>query len=219
MKMKSYIAYAFAALAVFLHGCEETDSKGLSRLTYYAVITLEGEQWNSIPVGGSWTDPGAKATEDGVEIDLVVGGDEVDTSTPGVYTIEYSAVNKDGYSSSEYRYIGVIDPTATADLTGKYKRDAGEFGISDVKKVEGIPNLYQTNNVGGVKAPSEATTVRFYYFEGSHDGEPGKIEAPYQLVFGSAFNTEDGVVNEGVSYDWVVINSGYGLALRHFDKQ
>lgn len=217
--MKSYIAYVFLALAVFLHGCEETDSKGLSRLTYYAVITLEGEQWNSIPVGGSWTDPGAKATEDGVEIPLVISGDEVDTNTPGVYTIEYSAVNKDGYPSSEYRYIGVIDPSATADLTGKYKRDFGEFGISDVKKVDGIANLYVTNNVGGVKAPSEATTVRFFYYEGSHDDEDGKIEAPYQMVFGSPFNTEGGRIVEGQFYEWKVINPGYGTAVRHFDKQ
>lgn len=217
--MKSYIAYAFVALSVFLHGCDETDSEGLSRLTYYAVITLEGDQWNSIPVGGSWTDPGAKATEDGVEIDLVIGGDEVDTSTPGVYTIEYSAVNKDGYSSAEYRYIGVIDPSASLDLTGKYKRDAGEFGISEVKKVEGVQNLYVTNNVGGVKAPSEATTVRFYYYAGSTEDVDGKIEAPYQMVFGSPFNTEGGRIVEGQFYTWKVVNPGYGPAVRHFDKQ
>lgn len=213
--MKSYIVYAFVALAVFLHGCDETDSEGLSRLTYYAVITLEGEQWNSIPVGGSWTDPGAKATEDGVEIDLVISGDEVDTSTPGVYTIEYSAVNKDGYASSEYRYIGVIDPNALPfDLTGKYKRSAGEFGISDVKKVEGIQNLYVTDNVGGVKAPSEATTVRFYHYA------KGEVAAPYQVVFGSPFNTEDGKIIEGQYYEWKVINATYNATVvRHFDKQ
>ena len=215
MKHRLYILSALFLAAAFLSGCDDEETEGVSKITYYALITLNGEQWNSIPQGSAWADPGAVATEEGQEIELKVGGETVDTNTPGVYTIEYTAINKDGFPSTEYRYIGVISPDVVGiDLTGKYKRDAGDQGISTVVKVEGKANLYTTDNIGGVKTAGPATTVNFFHYA------PGELGVPYQLVLGSPFYATNATVEEdGSAYHWVVINGGYGTALRNFNKQ
>jgi len=199
------------ALTLFAaFSCEEDKvTEGISKITYYPVITLKGEQWNQVAVGGTFTDPGATAKEGDTEIQVKVSG-TVDTKTPGVYVITYDAVNKDGYSSTEYRYIGVISAAATTDITGSYQRNAGANGISKVTKVSG--NLYKADNVGGVAVPAPGDAVLFYYFD------KGKIGVPYQLTSGNAFECTDASIKEGVSYSWVVINPGYGTALRTFVK-
>lgn len=200
------------ALTLFTaSSCEEDKvTEGISTITFYPVITLKGEQWNQVPVGGTFTDPGATATEGETEIQVKVSG-TVDTKTPGVYVITYDAVNKDGYSSTEYRYIGVISPAASVDITGNYKRNAGAEGVSKVTKVSG--NLYRADNVGGVAVPAPGDAVLFYYFD------KGKLGVPYQLTSGNSFEATDATIKEGVSYSWVVINPGYGTALRTFVKQ
>jgi len=209
--MKKGLKLIMIALTLFAaFSCEDKVTEGISSITYYPVITLKGDQWNQVKVGGTFTDPGATAKEGETDIEVKATG-TVDTKTPGVYVIEYTAVNKDGYSSVEYRYVGVISATATADISGSYKRNAGAFGVSKVTKVSG--NLYTADNVGGVAVPSPGETVYFYYFD------KGKIGCPYQLTAGNAFECTNASIKEGVSYSWVVLNPGFGTALRVFEKQ
>jgi hypothetical protein len=197
----------FAAMS-----CEEDKvTEGLSTITYYPIITLKGEQWNVVKVGGTFADAGATAKEGDKDIEVKVSG-TVDTKTPGVYVIQYDAVNKDGYSSTEYRYIGVISAAAYGvDISGSYKRNAGALGVSKVTKV--AENLYKSDNVGGVAVPSPGDAVFFYYFD------KGKLGVPFQLTPGNSFSATDATIKEGVSYSWVVINPGFGTALRTFVKQ
>jgi hypothetical protein len=209
---KIKILFLLLSTIGFFSACErELETEGISRITYYPVLTLKGEQWNSIPVGGTFTDAGITAKEGETDIEVSKTG-TVDTSKPGVYTITYTAVNKDGYSASTRRYVGVISPqTAAIDLSGQYKRNAGALGVSTVTKLG--PGFYQTDNVGGVATPGPATTVKFYHYEGN------KLGVPAQLVNGSEFSAESATVKVGIEYSWVVINSGYGTALRTFVKQ
>ncbi|WP_229206247.1 DUF5011 domain-containing protein [Dyadobacter fermentans] len=190
--------------------CEDKTTEGISSITNYPIITIKGDQWNVVNVGGTFTDAGATATEGGQDIAVKVVG-TVDTKTPGVYILEYQAVNKDGFSSVDYRYVGVISAAAAAvDISGKYQRNAGAFGVSTVTRVKG--NLYKTDNVGGVLAPAAGETVYFYYYD------KGKIECPYQLTPGNSFECESESIKEGVSYSWIVLNPLFGTALRTFEK-
>jgi len=57
------------------------------------VITLLGEATVNLTVGDSYEDAGATAldeTDGDITEDIVVGGDEVDTNTPGIYIITYN---------------------------------------------------------------------------------------------------------------------------------
>jgi len=211
MKNKIIIFILAIAFHATLTGCSELDTENVSKITYYPIITLTGDQWMVVPKGGSYSEPGVKATEDGKEIPVVTAGDAVDTSTPGVYTIKYIATNKDGFAKIEYRYVGVISPdVAGIDISGKYKRDAGAGGVSTVTKIK--DNLFSSDNVGGVAVPGPSTTVYFYFYDTETLG------VPYQLVQGSPFYCEDATIDVGTSYSWVVINGGYGTALRNFVK-
>ena len=207
---KTFIT-VFLSAAVLLMGCEKDDeTANISIVTTYPVVTLVGEQWEVLLVGETFTDPGAEALEGETSIDYTTTG-TVDTSTPGVYILTYTAVNQDGFTASERRYVGVITPAAAAiDLSGQYQRNAGALGVSTVTRIE--PGLYQTNNVGGIATPGPATTVRFFHYD------VNLLGVPPQNVQGSEFSAVNATVTPGVSYSWSVINSGYGDALRTFVK-
>lgn len=216
MKHRFYIVSALVMVVAFLYGCDDESTEGVSKVTFYAALTMNGEQWNSIPQGGSWTDPGVTAVEEGKNIEVQVAGDQVNPNVPGVYTIQYIATNKDGFPARAFRYVGVISPNvADVDISGDYKRNAGVGGVTTVAPVPGIPGLYTSSNVGGVATDEadESTTVRFYHYD-TH-----RIDMPYQLVQSSPFYGNLEEITEGTSFSWVVINGGYGDAFRTFVKQ
>ena len=207
---KTFITVLLSAAAMLM-GCEKDDeTANVSFVTTYPVVNVVGEQWEVLQVGEAFADSGAEALEGEATIDYTTSG-SVDTNTPGVYVLTYTAVNQEGFSTSARRYVGVITPAAAAiDLSGQYQRNAGALGVSTVTRI--APGLYETNNVGGVAAPGPATTVRFYHYDVS------KLGVPPQDVQGSEFAAVDATVIPGVSYSWSVINSGYGAALRTFVK-
>ena len=206
------IIYILFVAAGLLSGCErELETEGISKITYFPTLTMNGEQWNSVLVGQPFTDPGVEATENENQIEVIVEG-SVDSNVPGVYVLAYTATNKDGFSSSIRRYVGVITPEAeAADISGTYMRDAGAFGVSTVTKLG--PGLYQTDNVGGVAVPGPATTVLFFHYEGN------KLGVPIQSVNGNMFSATNATVIPGESYTWIVINGGYLDNQRTFIKQ
>ncbi len=215
INMRKYLIYIkILFLSAVILSCEkELTTENISRITYYPVFEVKGDRWVQIDKGGSWSDPGVVGKEGTKVIPVKVeGADKVDLTTPGVYTIKYSAENKDGYAATTYRYIGVIDPAVKGkDITGNYKRNAGAGGVSAVTPVAG--NLFKANNVGGVATASDEVSVQFYYYA------PGMIKAPYQFNGSGYFETENEAITEGEGYSWVVLNSGYGTALRIFIKQ
>ncbi|MCP4309975.1 MAG: DUF5012 domain-containing protein [Bacteroidetes bacterium] len=109
-------------LALSLTNCEkDLESEGLFRITYYAEITLEGGNI-SIPIGGTYTEPGFAGEENGVDktSDIVVS-DDIDASVIGVYSVDYALENADGYSTGASRTVVVYDPAAPEDdFSGTY---------------------------------------------------------------------------------------------------
>lgn len=211
--MKQILNISFLMLlTMFVISCEkDPETANLSRITFYPIITVPGEQWNTIKVGGSFTDPGATAKEGDTDITVTTSG-TVDVNTPGVYTITYTAVNKDGYSATDYRYVGVISAAVEGtDMSGSYKRNAGALGVSTVTKIS--DNFYFADNIGGIAVPDPSVGVFFYHYD------TGKLGVPFQRTPGNAFAATNATVELGVKYSWVVINSGYGAALRTFIKQ
>ncbi|WP_266202896.1 immunoglobulin-like domain-containing protein [Pontibacter kalidii] len=208
---KLFMIAILSASALLLSGCEKDDETAdISFVTTYPVVSLIGEQWEVLQVGETFTDPGIEAFEGETAIDYTTSG-TVDTSVPGVYVLTYTAVNQDGFSASTIRYVGVITPEAAAiDLSGQYQRTAGALGVSTVTRIE--PGLYETDNIGGVADPGPATTVRFYHYD------VNQLGVPPQDVQGSEFAAVDATVIPGESYSWIVINPGYGTALRTFVK-
>ncbi len=132
--MKSYTLRILAiGLLTFLAGCErDLDTLGVTtKITYYPVFELEGEEEMVVPAGEAFTLPGATATEQGTEIPVsrnITGTyfagvvNDIDTSVPDIYNVTYSAVNVDGFTGSASRTVFVKPPTGDLvnSLEGTY---------------------------------------------------------------------------------------------------
>ena len=156
------------------------DRVGISKVTYYATITLTGNSIMSVLKGSTFTDPGVKAEAGGSEIPVTTTGDVI-TSEEGLYTINYSATNADGFSSSATRTVVVIaaHEGAGVDLSGQYDYVGSSTFTSTVTKV--AEGTYTTDN-----AWSGLTIIPIIFV--SLDGLT--ISIPEQPTpFGSAFGT------------------------------
>ena len=126
--MKKIYLFGLLALGMLaLSSCNDgKDELTDSRLTYYADLQMQGDEFMLVPVGSKFVDPGCTGTLAGEDITskiTIEGADEVDTNTLGFYYITYSAVGSDGYPASVERTMCVYDPTVTLDISGEYDVD------------------------------------------------------------------------------------------------
>jgi hypothetical protein len=110
MKAKYLYIILFIFSLFIQYGCErELTSEGVSRVTTYAVVNLNGDYPMFLEVGEAYNEPGA-STETG---DPVTISGTVDPNTPGVYDVNYSATNVDGFVNTVTRTVYVSN---TGDL-------------------------------------------------------------------------------------------------------
>lgn len=116
--MKNNILYIIVLfLFVGLVSCDKDETEDLSRVTEFAAITLNGDNPMFLEVGEAYTEPGGE-TNTG---DPITISGSVDSDTPGVYTISYSATNADGFTNTELRtvYVSNVGDLETS-LEGLY---------------------------------------------------------------------------------------------------
>ena len=109
---------------------DDNDELTDSRLTYYADLQMQGDEFMLVPVGSNFVDPGCTGTLAGEDISnkiIIDGADDVDPNTVGFYYITYSAVGSDGYPASVERTVCVYDPSVTTDISGVYTLQAGSY--------------------------------------------------------------------------------------------
>lgn len=175
---------------------KDKESEGKYGITYYPDIEILGDRILSIVVDEEYDDEGAYVTENGEEIDWTSSG-EVDISTPGMYTITYSAVNKDGFSASASRIIFVlpeeVNPEA-ASLVGTYLRTANGR-TATVTSI--VPGVYSITDAWG-SATSNGNPLLLPCYLICPDGE--NIDMPFIYTgvsnFGDigGFGTFDGAL-------------------------
>ena len=209
--MKKIFKISFCITLLFFISCESDETGNVSFVTTYPVISVEGDQIYITPKGTPYEDPGASASVGEESVELDVNGD-VDTSTPGLYPILYSATNTDGFSRIASRQVVVYDPATDAvDLSGDYLRAATGVTVT-VTKIG--PSTYHINDAGGLG--EEFLDVTFVHYEGEDLVIPLQT-APssgivVQSVPGTAFINDNG-------FQWVLnASSVYGSAVRVFTK-
>lgn len=155
--MKKHISTITVGLAlVALASCSK-DTEGLTGITYYPVLELDGPIYDSAVAGIPFVEPGYSASLNGEDYSSnVVVSTKMDLNNPqpGYYTITYSATNSDGFSASAVRYVLVSAPDdpvsgyyttntdSFRDYSGityyggysevVYKNDNGSYHISDL---------------------------------------------------------------------------------------
>ena len=208
------------ALLILVTACNKEDdfayppgTVGASKITNYPLLTLLGSEVVCLPKGSSYSEPGVNATEAGNPISYTVSG-TVDTNTPGVYTLTYSAVNKDGFSASVRRSVAVYstDPSAAAnDLSGEYVRAATGATCSWTKLA---PGVYAVLNPGG--AVGATLKVILFNQTGFAIHIPTQISSDGNTTSSSS---ESYINSNPATYSLKILNPGYGTGLRTFVKQ
>ena len=124
--MKKNLLYSMILMlaTMFVTSCEKDSTEGLTFVTYYPTLTLEGESIITFPKGSPYQDPGYSATLQGEDVtDQVEVSSNVNTSQSGLYSVTYSITNEDGFAKTASRQVLVVDPndpienlyTTTAD--------------------------------------------------------------------------------------------------------
>lgn len=140
--MKKYVYIAMAALFAVC-ACHKPTSYDDSVVTHYVNLHIQGDEFMQVPIGTSYTDPGCKADVEGQDVTnkIIVSGDTVDPNVAGLYYITYSAVNKDGFTSSVTRTVAVCDPSITTDISGKYTTKEGTHRVNSKGAITNYPGL------------------------------------------------------------------------------
>ncbi len=210
MKNKIFILGIILIALVSFNSCKDITTEGVTGITYYPDIVMAGSPTVYIEKGSTYTDAGASATENGTEIEVTVSSD-VDASTPGSYSVGYTAYNSDGFSKTVNRYVYVYDGNmSTEDISGTYTghviRDnnpAKEYGGNPV-------TLTATNLIPGATGIYEITDwiAGFYsigYAYGSNYAFSGiiQINGDNEVVLISQKNIWGDPIDEPVvgSYD------------------
>jgi hypothetical protein len=139
--------FLFICTASLLISCSEQDTGDVSRITNFPIFEVSGDETIFVNQGEAYTDPGAIATEGGVEIEYTTsvlgkyrGGTTLDTNVPDVYQVTYTAVNQDGFNATASRTVIVYN-------TGDFVNSIEGLYTSTVFRngVQGAPASNYTN--------------------------------------------------------------------------
>ncbi len=188
MKKLALTLLLFAG-ALFV-SCEDDTTADVSRVTNYPLITVLGDDVIFVPKGTTFNDPGATATEGGVEIDYVVtaegtyrGGTTLDTNVPDEYVVRYTATNADGFSIAGTRTVIVYE-------TGDLVNDISGVYVSTVRRNGSLLNPAQGSSVN----------MEYVYIWKNTDGTYGVSDAfggwyAIGRNLGIGYATQGGIIN------------------------
>lgn len=137
--MKKILLYSFLlTILVGAVSCDE-ESEDISTVTTYA--TIEFDEFVVLSLGEAFT-PSATAFEGETEVDVLVSG-SIDVNTIGVYVIDYSAVNSDGFSAASSQTVIVYDPSVIpTDVTGAIQDKGRNERKATITLVDGTTNIF-----------------------------------------------------------------------------
>lgn len=144
--MKRLILIIASALALTVVSCTK-ESAGVTRITYYPTITLQGANPFIMTVGDAYVDPGFKAEMGGEDIaDQVKVDKNFDGTSGGIFTVKYSAVNADGISSSAKRTVYVLNSSGP---DGVYLSTVGSYSNMPISVSVYSPGVYLIEDLCG----------------------------------------------------------------------
>jgi hypothetical protein len=212
------IKISILALGLLLaFGCKkEVENVSEVVTASYPIVTINGSQFVSMPVGGNFSDAGATAVDTVTNENLtpISVTNDIDPTTPGFYTVQYTFKNKYGYTNTGTRFVLVTNVSDTLDYSGVYNRTTNNSPMNVMKVAAG---LYSTDNVGGVLLPS-AFAIKAYF--GQIDDTtlvvPSQPTAAGDLYCVNSFIYPDA---SDTIITWAVRNASFGTQQRTFSHQ
>mgnify|MGYP002868969344 CR=1 FL=1 len=148
--MKKNILFAsLLALAapLLLTSCSDDESEDKSRITTYAVLEMNGDDFMKLNVGETFNDPGCVATMGSEDVSSqIIVDSNVNTSKPGFYTVNYIVYNEDGFPASASRDVMVVDPN---NFASAYLATTRYFTGAPINVVDNGNGTYTIDDVNG----------------------------------------------------------------------
>jgi hypothetical protein len=129
-----------------------TPGTGTTTPSNAPTITLNGGAAMNILVGGTWSDPGAAATDavDGDITGSITSSGSVDTATAGIYTISYSVTNSAGVTGTASRVVTVTTPSPVSNGTDSGTgTDSGSGSTGSTGSTDGGAGDTGSGDTGG----------------------------------------------------------------------
>jgi len=138
---RQIISYLTIAIIGVLSSCDrDLETEGISRITYFPDLTMEGEPIIFVEEGDPYTDAGASAKEgeESIEVGTSISGSyfegnvaSINTTDPDTYNITYSATNSDGYPGLVSRTVYVAGKgNFVDDISGLYTSTVIRNGVT-----------------------------------------------------------------------------------------
>jgi hypothetical protein len=210
MKLKNKFLLLGVLPILVITSCEkETEHVSKEVKVSFPAIALNGDPVVKLEVGGAYTDAGAKLTDDisGAVSDIQPTSSDVNTAEPGLYVVNYSAANANGFETTAARIVAVTNVTGTPDRSGTYLRAATGVNCIITKVSDG---LYKVQNPGG--AGVGVNTIVYFV-----ETAPNVFVCPPQPTDAGPFGVIE-INFTATGATWRVQNAGYGTAVRTFTK-
>jgi hypothetical protein len=210
MKLRNKFLLLGLLSMLIIASCKK-DTENVSRevKVSFPSIALNGDAVVKLAVGAAYTDAGAKLTDDisGSVSDIQPVNNNVNTATPGLYVVNYSAANANGFEAAAGRLVAVTNVTGTADRSGTYVRSTTGVSCFITKMADG---LYKVQNPGG--AGVGVNTIVYFV-----ETAPNVFVCPSQPSVDGPFAVIE-INFTATGATWRVQNAGYGTQLRTFVK-
>ena len=221
--MKKIIFLLTITAAFILSSCDK-DSLGVSKVTTYATMNLNGASTLFWQLGTTFVDPGCIALEGTTDISSrVVAVSNVDATVGGFYNISYSVANSDGFKAYATRKVVVTD--LTDPLNGYYRSALTRKVLSTGATANRGPYTVMVFAVGGGKYYID-DLIGGWYIIGSAYGSayagPGIVlkHSDNTVTLVSASNwtwgpcsiTAAGATVDPTTKTWILNTTGAGLA-------
>jgi Domain of unknown function (DUF5011) len=216
---KILLVAVLAALAYA--GCKKKENDVSTTVTAsYPIITINGSQYVTISVGGTFTPPSATAVDTFYHEKPTVVTDlgTLDNTVPGLYTVTYSAKNHYGFVGTKSLFVAVTNINDTLDLSGWYIRNLVPGRVAFVTKLS--RGMFMTSNVGGVDT-GDATT-------GAKISAVFAVTSLSSFTFGSQLTSGGnltssletlGLAPADTTLNYSINLAGFGTQIRTFVKQ
>ena len=174
--MKNAVIYlSLVICCVLFTACEKESTADVSEVTNFAVFDLAGSDEVLLHKGEEYVEPGATAEEAGESVDVTTSiskgwfrGQQFDNSIPDFYTVNYSAINQDGFEATAGRTIIVAqNGDLVEDISGLYRSSIVRNGATNSNQ-QGIEYVLIWEKEPGVYGISDA--IGGWYMYGTNYG-------------------------------------------------
>lgn len=181
------ILYILMALTLVAVSCEKT-TEGLTGITYYPVITLNGD-YGVMYLGETYEDPGCVAIMNGEDVSSqVTVNSNINPNQIGEYSVTYTVVNEQGFSATATRPVYVVAENSIENIYFSVVHGTYDGGL-----------IYITDNGDGTYHISDICGGYYSYYR-----YPGYDAYGYDFYAEADFSIAgDGTITQvGDALDW-----------------